>query len=232
MTKQSAIKVNTHRGGAMGAGGPKRTGVEREADLILEARMYLEGHSQAEIADHICDIRHYDISAQQVSQDMKKVRQRWVDSQLRDFDQAKAHELSKIDNLEREYWEAWRKSLELATEIFSEKEEGNMQSTNAQGVVAGTVKPIYSKSKVKKKETQTFGEPRYLEGIRWCIDKRCKIFGLDAPSRVSINWRDEARMAGIDPDKLDHELVDQFVEAAKKGQGAKVDKQDTNNSDQ
>jgi hypothetical protein len=33
-------------------------------------------------------------------------------------------------------------------------------------------------------------------------------------------------MAGIDPDKLDHELVDQFVTAAKKGQGAELDKQD------
>jgi hypothetical protein len=211
----------------MGKPGNKRTGPEREADLILEARMYLEGYSQREIADRICDIRHYNISAQQVSQDMKKVRNRWLDSQIKDFDQAKAHELSKIDNLEREYWEAWRGSLKIATEIYSEKEEGSMNADAkaVTGVNSPPGKPVYSKSKVKKKETQTFGEPRYLEGIRWCIDKRCKIFGLDAPSRVSINWRDEARMAGIDPDKLDHELVDQFVLAAKKGQGAETDKQ-------
>jgi hypothetical protein len=219
-TNKQHVQLTSQRGGALGKRGAKRTGPEREADIILEARMYLEGYSQKEIADHICDIRHYNISAQQVSQDMKKVRTRWLDSQLRDFDAAKAQELSKIDNLEREYWEAWRKSLKKAEEIYSEKEEGTVQPGDAQGKPAGPGKPIYSKSKVKKKETQTFGEPRYLEGIRWCIDKRCKIFGLDAPSKVNINWRDEARMAGIDPDKFENELVEQFVSAAKKGQGA------------
>jgi hypothetical protein len=105
MTNQNKqhVHLTSQLGGALGKRGAKRTGPEREADLILEARLYLQGYSQKEISDHISDIRHYSITAQQVSQDMKKVRQRWLDSQIRDFDSAKAQELSKIDNLEYEY---------------------------------------------------------------------------------------------------------------------------------
>ena len=42
-----------------------------------------------------------------------------------------------------------------------------------------------------------FGDPRYLDKIAWCIDKRCKILGLDEPTRLAISWQDEAQKAGI-----------------------------------
>lgn len=184
----------------------KRTPGEREIDLIEIANLYMKGETLHSIADHISNKRHYSLSHVTIHKDIKMLRARWIESQLVDFDSAKAKELTKIDTLESEYWFAWNRSLQKSEEIMTELVQDKVNQT------AG-----YKREKVKKKEITTYGDPRYLQGVQWCIDKRCKIFGLDAPNKVDISWRDEAKMAGIDPDKLEHDLVNEFVNAAKDG---------------
>ena len=33
------------------------------------------------------------------------------------------------------------------------------------------------------------GDPRWLERIAWCISQRCKILGLDAPTKIDLTVR-------------------------------------------
>ena len=72
-------------------------------------------------------------------------------SSVSDFNQRKAEELAKIDNVEREAWVAWTTS------------KGNQTPA---------------------------GDPRFLQNVQWCIQKRCKILGLDAAEKLMLTSSD------------------------------------------
>lgn len=143
---------------------PKRTPFERERDLEITAGMYLRGMTQAAIGKRI------GVSQRQISSDLKLLQKRWQQSALVDIDAVKGKELAKIDALERTYWQAWRKS----------QKESQRTSTSKKGM--GEDGEIVARV---DKESQV-GDPRYLQGVQWCIERRCKIVGIDAPARQQI----------------------------------------------
>jgi hypothetical protein len=59
---------------------------------------------------------------------------------------------------------------------------------------------------------------RSLQGIQWCIDRRCKLFGLDAPERVQINWR-ETLPEGVSPDDVSRQFNELLKLAAQSDAG-------------
>ena len=79
----------------------------REEHMVIEAKLYCEGLTQAKIADRL------GLAPQTVSKDLQEIRSRWLQAMLQSFSEMKARELAKIDNLEREYWDAWRHSVEV-----------------------------------------------------------------------------------------------------------------------
>jgi hypothetical protein len=96
-------------------------------------------------------------------------------ARINEIDERKRIELAKIDNLEMEYWNAWKRSCEKAT----------TETTRLQGHPAITVdggQPAAPKTdkleKISRVEDQA-GEPKFLAGVAWCINKRCEILGLD-----------------------------------------------------
>jgi hypothetical protein len=143
--------------------GLKRSRVQTEESRAKIARWYLEGQTQAEIG------RKLGLTQQQISLDLKAIRKQWLDSALRDFDEARAQELAKIDRLEATYWESWQRSLEptqTKTQYIRAGEGGQPAPERATLHTApGT------------------GDPRWLQGVQWCIDRRCKLLGLDAPEK-------------------------------------------------
>lgn len=76
----------------------------REQRLAAVADLYTRGWSQAKIGQEL------GVTQQQISYDLKIVRQRWLDSSIRDFDLARAQEIAKIDRIEVELWGAWERS--------------------------------------------------------------------------------------------------------------------------
>lgn len=145
--------------------GPKRTPFQREKDLVEIARCYLHGMSQMEIGEML------GVSQSQISRDLKVLRERWQKSALLDINEAKAQELARIDNLEREYWEAWRVSC--GERIDTETEQ--IAGAGANG----------DRKRVKVKKVKLAGDPDYLAGIQWCIEMRCKILGIYQPGRAA-----------------------------------------------
>jgi Trp operon repressor len=75
------------------------------------AELYLTGKTQKQIAEQ------FGVNFAQISRDLKVIRQEWLESRVRDFDEAKAEELAKNDVLEVEYWDAWRRSIGTHTSI-------------------------------------------------------------------------------------------------------------------
>ena len=124
------------------------------------------------------------ISQSTVSRDIKALLKEWQEARINDIDERKRTELAKIDNLELEYWEAWRRSCEKA-----EKETTKMQG-GASDEKPGRVE------KTKSVEVQS-GDPRFLAGIQWCIEMRCKLLGLHAPEKKDITSNGESIKAYI-----------------------------------
>src|SRR5262245_9793644 len=75
---------------------------QQVADLILE------GWNQGAIAEHL------GVTQAAVSKDLKQIQVAWQESAIRDFDDARALELAKLNLIEREAWASFRKSKEPA----------------------------------------------------------------------------------------------------------------------
>jgi len=156
---------------------PKRTKIQRERDLVIVAGLYLKGYDQRHIASIVSDeYADFTICRQQVGYDIKKLIKRWQASQLVDVDQAKTGELAKVNNLELTYWDAWENSCEDA-ETVTQKTKGVVQRRQLEDGTFVAEKPAEA-TKTSKGQA---GDPRFLTGVQWCIEKRCKILGIDAP---------------------------------------------------
>lgn len=67
------------------------------------------------------------------------------------------------------------------------------------------------------------GDPRYLQGVQWCISRRIKIFGLDAPKRTESDVRVaqvsmDVNLEGLSVDELNQ--LETLLAKALPGEGA------------
>jgi Homeodomain-like domain len=118
------------------------------------AHLYLQNWTQAQIAEHL------HVGQPTISADLRKIRQQWLQSGLRDFDSARELELQKIDLLDRESWAAWERSKKPT------------QSATVDGEGAG--------QRTRKTMRNQVGDPRFLDQVNKCIAQRRAILGLDA----------------------------------------------------
>lgn len=146
---------------------PKRTPFQRERDLERTTSLYLKGKTQQEIADEL------NVSREQIKYDLKVIQERWRNDTTINLDEAKQRELSRIDELERTYWQAWERSLDERTKTRTEKYSGED-----------------GKGKASIEKETLLGLPAYLTGIQWCISERCKILGLYAPIKNATTDKD------------------------------------------
>lgn len=162
--------------GTGGRSGPKRTPTQREADRSIVAREILMGSSLREIAAMInnMDDRDYEISFQTIGNDAQAILQEWQDERKAYIDKMMDRELAKLDLIEREMWDAWKKSKEgrKSTKITGSK------VTNGR-VTGGDV--------AERKLEETTGDTRYIDKIQWCIEKRLSLLDLDSPKKLDVN---------------------------------------------
>lgn len=145
----------------MAGPGRRRSNGELARDRRIVADLYLKGQSQFEIAEVIG--RHQTT----VSNDIKALQRQWLQDANVDFDEARSRELGKIDHLEREAWLAYLRSQEdEETDVHKNTRWGEESSFTAKGQA---------------------GDPRFLAIVDKCINRRCKILGLDAPQRRELS---------------------------------------------
>lgn len=168
---------------------PKRTPIQRERDLEITAALYLTGKRQAEIAAQL------GVDQTQISYDLKVIQKRWRESMLVNINEAKHKELARIDELERTYWQAWRRSCEEKTKTRSGR--------TAEGIATASVE-----------KDQMLGNPSYLAGVQWCIEQRCKIFGLYEAAKISIDWRKAIEEKGYNAGDVFERMVNAYIAAA------------------
>lgn len=144
----------------------KRTKDQALRDRFVVADLYLKGRNLRQITEELNERSDVDyvLSMSSIARDLNLVRDHWLASMVRDFDQAKAIELAKLDNLEREAWYAWEWS----------KTEKKTKTIKATGPRHG----LQNVEKTEKTE-ESVGDPRYMQVILQCIEKRVKILGLE-----------------------------------------------------
>jgi hypothetical protein len=173
---------------------PKRKPFQIHKDRVEIATLYLQGKLQFEIAQILStdQARGYTLTQQTISRDLKMIQRDWQRSTIVKFDEARAQELAKIDNLEREYWRAWERSKTEKKHSEKEKTEG-----------------VQLKEVTRVEKWELIGDHRFLEGIQWCINRRCELLGLDAPKRMHIF--EEDLLSKINWDSLTKEQMQRIV---------------------
>lgn len=137
----------------------RRPEFQREADLLRTGELYIQGKTQIQIAEII------GVSQGTISNDLKELQKRWKEKSIQLIDERKAEELAKVDQLERTYWEAWLKSCQYQE-----------MSTMLNDKLVTVLVPL--------EQATPMGDTKYLAGIQWCIDRRCKMLGVDAPQKI------------------------------------------------
>ena len=132
-----------------------------EGRRALVSELYLKGKTQAEIAEQL------GVDQSTISRDLTALQKQWKDSAIRNLDEAKARELAKIDALERTYWDAWERSVGQ-TQIKTIKAKGDPKGA-----------PGQAEQTIRTEDLN--GDPRYLAGVMSCIERRCRLLGIDAP---------------------------------------------------
>lgn len=134
-----------------------RQPLEASKHRPLIAALYLKGFTQAAIGEQL------GISHATVSRDLKLIQEHWRQSAISDMNDAKQRELEKIDVLEYEAWQAWLRSQ---ADAVSKTTFGNSEKPN-----------------IKSSRNQ-YGDPRFLAIVDKCIERRCKILGIEAPVKT------------------------------------------------
>jgi len=146
----------------------------KQAQKRLEiADRYVKGETQGQIAEAM------GLNFRTISHILKTIRTAWEKEAVLDMDKAKGKELAKLNKLELEYWGAWERSKTqkektLSRRKISGKTKKSENDTNKE----------QTESAISKEQRD--GNPAFLQGILNCIDRRCKLLGLDAPLRLDL----------------------------------------------
>lgn len=148
--------------------GYRRTPEQRENDLVFCTDLFLRGYSYRQISDLLnqrnakMGLDYAIVPPMRVYKDLKQLLINWKREHEENIDLYITKELSKLDKIEAELWDAWERSK----------------------------KRIVSKirqSGLKKARSETFaGNPRYLELVLSVQQRRAKLLGLDAPVKVDM----------------------------------------------
>jgi hypothetical protein len=141
----------------------------------LVVSLYMKGHSVEkirELAELETGHRYQNIGVY-----------RWIGEAITEWEKQKDHfitnhkaiELERVNRLEVEYWEGYersRKILKSKTRVkVPGKDDGKMKVAKLR----------------EEDRAGGAGDVRFLNGIQWCIDKRCEILGITTPLVPIIN---------------------------------------------
>lgn len=149
----------------------------KQAQFVREDRyqqvttLYLRGWTQKQIAAEV------GVTQGMISNDLKVIQQRWREQTAFNLDEAKAKELARLDELERECWAAWEQSKSERTKA--------RQETGGKGKDG---KATVTKASMEKEQRD--GNPAFLQAVLSCIDRRCKLLGLDAATKSELTGKD------------------------------------------
>lgn len=154
----------------------------KEQRLEIVAPLWRKNYTYREIRVEVMkrlDLKAYAIST--VKSDVDTLLHEWQENRLDDTEKKITSELARIDLVIREAWEMWEKSKQ-----DFEKKKGKQKGIpifDEQGV---QIKVKTTFQEMQNEEYRAKGDARYLDIIIRCIERRCKLLGLDKET-VDLN---------------------------------------------
>lgn len=148
------------------------------------AALYLQSKTQGDIAAEL------GIGQATVSRDLHDIEEAWAKDTRTDLNAVKVRELTRIDAIEAEAWQAW----------FSSKRDGGFETTIIEGSrtpnrKTGELTDVVGKKRNTVKKFSRDGNHYFLQVVQWCVEQRVRILGLD---RLATNGEGEAVKALLD----------------------------------
>ena len=112
-----------------------------------------------------------------IKKDVDALIERWRQRAQRDIEEVKARDLAKIDEAEREAWEAWRRSCG----------KHQVRTTRTKRGKAPEGEPIMPETETTLRTEELAGDPRFLDLILACRRDRAKILGYESPTRFEAS---------------------------------------------
>ena len=181
MVKGISQKTKQKRGSERdSAKGPKRTSDEALRDRADIARMRLEGLTQVQIVQEISRLRDYALSERTIRDDLKAVRDEWLNQSIDNYEQTRLIELSRLDEEEAIAIGAWTRSTQPRR-----KERTRTGTTDG--------KPF---EEFMQESEDRDGNPAFLQRLESIRQRRCAILGFNAQQRSeNINVAIETLLA-------------------------------------
>lgn len=156
----------------------KRSNEQKELDIVICTRYFLQGYTYRQIADKLnIEIKargnNYTIDFRTVYRDLQKVLIEWKKEHADDMDAYVRKEVQKLDLMECELWQAWEKS-----------KTGKFREKVAKRPSRDELKDSYDTNETTT-ETSA-GNPRFLQLILEVMQRRAKLLGFDAPVKVDV----------------------------------------------
>ena len=101
--------------------------------------------------------------------------------------EAVEQELRKINSLEIVAWQEWDKSLNDAITTTVETRTVTLKDVDPDGNVM--LLPAIE-TKTTRRVTKQTGNTAYTDTVKWCIEQRCKISALYAPTKSELTGKD------------------------------------------
>ena len=156
---------------------PRRSRAQLARDRKLIASLYLQGFLQHDIAEAV------GLSQTTVCRDLQTLHRQWLADAAEDYKAIIAKQLAKIDEMERQYYIGWiRSTCEVVKNLTWDKRAGEW-------VLEVTEFPDVRE-----------GNPRFLDGVRECINQRMKLIDKLSPEDVGPDMIIKV-IGGIDLDK-------------------------------
>lgn len=177
------------------------------------ARMYCEGNTILEIA------KSEDMSISAVGRDLQAIRLFWLSSIVTDMDQKVADLLGRNDHIEATAWRAWERSCKNAETITRSRDKGIKILPPKKKGRPPTAKMVVTAEKLEKVTKGQAGDPRFLQIIGDCLDRRAKYLGIDEGDRNTTNvYLDFSSLLKEQKQNIDPtDIVEQRIQEAKQG---------------
>jgi hypothetical protein len=182
----------------------RRLDRQREYDRTRAVELYLRGHSLLEISVAV------GVSRRTLQADLSRVRQRWLASQIRDWDELQAVELARIDQIESAAWDG-----------YDESRQGTRKRKHVKGLDSKGAKDIRL-----REQTTSAGNPKFLEVALRCIGMRCKILGIDqAKDAGALSTAQSSELVSYTTEELEAivKVRNQALERQRRARGSQPD---------
>src|SRR6476661_5605874 len=184
----------------------KRNEIEIAHDRAKVCELLNKGYrSRTEIASIINEGRPVNkhISDQQIRNDIEYMSNLYMEKGLEDFNYYRNQLEDEIQLLKRTFYKGYemsrRNKITLESEAVVIEDEENYEHLLENGLEDSNDSEEKSFQRVGKlrEERRLEGNPAFLQGVQGCIDRLMKLYGVEAPSKMSLDVKGSLEVTDV-----------------------------------